>query len=264
MFRTERFQWRSPENGKVKLSWVAPEIIDFSGYIIYRKSFGSDYERIKLVGKTATSYTDNTLLKEGDIYYYQIKAYYQESATESAPAMNVDDPKLNYVVINKTAIPTHLTGTVQGGEMLLEWNPAMNAETYNVYRNGEKIAAEIADNFFTASLDASITAFTFHVTGVKNGVESSASNKVHHGNVGVGENSIVDLQVYPNPTHGKVIVEADGLVSVVVYDVLGQEIMQSNATDNVATLNLSGLQSGVYFIKADALTGSSIQKIILN
>lgn len=252
------------ENGKVKLSWVAPEIIDFSGYIIYRKSFGSDYERIKLVGKTATSYTDNTLLKEGDFYYYQIKAYYQESATESAPAMNVDDPKLNYVVINKTAIPTHLMGTVQGGEMLLEWNPAMNAETYNVYCNGEKIANEIADNFFTASLDASITAFTFHVTGVKNCVESSASNKVHHGNVGVGENSIVDLQVYPNPTHGKVFVEADGLVSVVVYDVLGQEIMQSNATDNVATLNLSGLQSGVYFIKADALTGSSIQKIILN
>ena len=79
-----------------------------------------------------------------------------------------------------------------------------------------------------------------------------------------GENSINDLQVYPNPTHGKVFVEADDLVSVVVYDVLGQEIMQSNATDNVATLNLSGLQSGVYFIKADALTGSSIQKIILN
>ena len=252
------------ETGKVKLSWVAPEIIDFSGYIIYRKSFGSDYERIKLVGKTVTSYTDNTLLKAGNFYYYQIKAYYQESATESAPAMNVDDPKLNYVEINKTAIPTHLTGTVQGGEMLLEWNPALNAETYNVYRNGEKIADEIADNFFTASLDASITAFTFHVTGVKNGVESSASNKVHHGNVGVGENSIVDLQVYPNPTHGKISVEADGLVSVVVYDVLGQEIMQSNASDNAATLNLSGLQSGVYFIKADALTGSSIQKIILN
>lgn len=252
------------ENGRVKLTWTAPEVEGFSGYIIYRKSFGTEYERIKLATSNSTSYTDNKTLKEGDIYCYQIVAYYQESATESAPAMNVDDPKLNYVVINKTAIPTHLVGTVQGNEMLLEWDAALNAETYNVYCNGEKVAAEIADNYFTASLDGENTAFTFHVTGVKNGVESSASNKVYHGNVGVGENSIVDLQVYPNPTDGKVIVEANGLVSVAVYDVLGQEVMQAYAADNAVTLNLSGLQSGVYFVKANTATGNSIQKIILN
>lgn len=258
-FRAEILQ-----NGKVKLTWEAPEIAGYSGYIIYRKVFGGDYEKIKLASQNATSYNDNTNLKEGEIYYYQIKAYYQESSSESAPAMNADDPKLNYVAINKTAIPMHLTGTAQGNEMLLEWDAAQNADTYNVYRNGEMIASEITDNFQTVSLDSDITAFTFYVTGVKNSVESSASNKVNYGNVGISESNMADMKVYPNPSNGKVSVEAEGLVSVAVYDILGQEVMQNSVSDNAITLNLNGLQSGVYFIKASTATGNSIQKIILN
>ena len=252
------------ENGKVKLTWTAPEMAGFSGYIIYRKVFGGDYERIKLVSQNSTSYNDNTNLKVGEIYYYQIKAYYQESSSESAPAMNADNPKLNYVIINKTAIPTNLTGTAQGDEMFLEWDIARNADSYNVYRNGEMIASEITDNFQTVSLDGEITAFTFYVTGVKNGVESSASNKVYYGNVGISESNIADLKIYPNPSNGKVSVEAEGLVSVAVYDILGQEVMQTNVDGNAVTLNLTDLQSGVYFIKASTAIGNSIQKIILN
>ena len=252
------------ENGKVKLTWSTPEMAGYSGYIIYRKVFGGDYERIKLVNQNSTSYNDNTNLKVGEIYYYQIKAYYQESSSESAPAMNADNPKLNYVIINKTAIPTNLTGTAQGDEMFLEWDIARNADSYNVYRNGEMIASEITDNFQTVSLDGEITAFTFYVTGVKNGVESSASNKVYYGNVGISESNISDLKIYPNPSNGKVSVEAEGLVSVAVYDILGQEVMQTNVDGNAVTLNLTDLQSGVYFIKASTAIGNSIQKIILN
>ena len=258
------------DNGKTKLTWATPETDNLSGYIVYRKAFGEDYAKIKLVGPNSNSYNDNAILPTGTFYYYQIKAYYQESATESAPAMNAEDPKLNYVVVNKTAIPTHLTGTLQeNNEMLLEWDPAYNADSYNVYLNENPIAQEITDNFFSATMNGETTAYsfyvTFYVTGIKNGVESSASNKVHYGSVNVSENSSIDLQIYPNPTDGKIFVEANGLISVTVYDILGQEIMQqSDASGNAVTLNLSGLQSGVYFIKANTATGNSIQKIILN
>ena len=101
------------QNGKVKLTWSAPESDNFSGYIVYRRTFGDEYAKIKLAGANSTSYTDNTNLQAGTIYYYQIRAFYQESNSESAPAMNTDDPKLNYIEINKTAIPMHLTGTLQ-------------------------------------------------------------------------------------------------------------------------------------------------------
>ena len=74
-------------NHKIKLLWEKPNPADgLSGYYLYRK-FGQDgtYERIKLVGANATSYTDNTANQEGD-YYYKLYAYYGTLDCTSAPA----------------------------------------------------------------------------------------------------------------------------------------------------------------------------------
>ena len=72
---------------KIKLKWEKPEPFDgLSGYYLYRK-FGEDgeYSRIKLLGASATSYTDNSATQEGD-YYYKIYARYNDLECTSAPA----------------------------------------------------------------------------------------------------------------------------------------------------------------------------------
>ena len=72
---------------KIKLTWDKPEIADgLSGYYLYRKR-GDDgtYERIKLLGANATSYTDNTANVQGD-YYYRLYAYYSATDCTSSPA----------------------------------------------------------------------------------------------------------------------------------------------------------------------------------
>ena len=73
---------------KIKLHWERPELGEgLSGYYLFRK-FGEDgtYERIKLLSSSATSYTDNSAVQEGD-YYYQLYAVYQElDDCISAPA----------------------------------------------------------------------------------------------------------------------------------------------------------------------------------
>ena len=72
---------------KIKLKWDRPEPSDgLSGYYLYRK-FGQDgtYERIKLIGASATSYTDNSANQQGD-YYYKLYAYYSGLDCISAPA----------------------------------------------------------------------------------------------------------------------------------------------------------------------------------
>lgn len=64
-------------NYKIKLKWEKPEPSDgLSGYFVYRK-FGEDgtYERVKLLGASATNYTDNSATQLGD-YYYQLYAVY--------------------------------------------------------------------------------------------------------------------------------------------------------------------------------------------
>ena len=83
---------------KIKLKWDKPEPHDgLSGYYLFRK-FGEDgtYERIKLLGASATSYTDNSANQEGD-YYYKLYAYYGDLDCTSSPAYWIYDHNQFYL-----------------------------------------------------------------------------------------------------------------------------------------------------------------------
>ncbi|MDP1677047.1 MAG: T9SS type A sorting domain-containing protein [Bacteroidota bacterium] len=78
------------------------------------------------------------------------------------------------------------------------------------------------------------------------------------------------LQNYPNPFNPSTKIDfsilADGLVSLKVYNLLGQEVativnQQLNAGKHIATFNASNLSSGVYFYKIEAGTFTSIKKM---
>lgn len=72
-------------NYKVKLLWEAPGNSEgLTGYFIYRKPEGGEYERIKLANASSTSYTDN-IHDEGH-YYYRICAFYNATDCTSSPA----------------------------------------------------------------------------------------------------------------------------------------------------------------------------------
>ncbi len=84
---------------KIKLRWNKPVPSDgLSGYYLFRK-FGEDgeYTRIKLLGASATYYTDNSATQEGD-YYYKLYAYYGGAMDcTSAPASWIGDPNQFYL-----------------------------------------------------------------------------------------------------------------------------------------------------------------------
>ena len=85
---------------KIKLFWDRPEVsTGLSGYYLYRKD-GDDgtYERIRLLGSSTTSYTDNTANVEGN-YYYRLYAYYGAIDCTSAPASLKDDPTKFYLKV---------------------------------------------------------------------------------------------------------------------------------------------------------------------
>ena len=85
-------------NYKIKLTWSKPENAEgLSGYYLFRK-LGEDaeYERIKLLNSSATSYTDNTANVQGD-YYYRLYAYYSATDCTSSPASVKYDPNLFYL-----------------------------------------------------------------------------------------------------------------------------------------------------------------------
>ena len=83
--------------------------------------------------------------------------------------------------------------------------------------------------------------------------------------LGPGETAIDSIDLFPNPTMKDInIFSPDAyLLNLEVFDLMGRKISQKiEETKNTYTLNLSGLKTGVYFIKIDTDKGSVTKKII--
>jgi hypothetical protein len=84
---------------------------------------------------------------------------------------------------------------------------------------------------------------------------------VRFSNLSVGEN-VGMVGLYPNPTNGQLTIEAEEMMSVIVYDLVGQCLMQMPAEDGQITLDMSQLQNGVYLIKVSTANGSAMQRVV--
>ena len=79
-------------------------------------------------------------------------------------------------------------------------------------------------------------------------------------------------EAYPNPfnpsTSVNVYVPADGVVSLSVYNVMGQEVAtlhsgNMSAGSHTVTWNASDMTSGMYFVRAESSAGVAVQKVML-
>ncbi len=81
--------------------------------------------------------------------------------------------------------------------------------------------------------------------------------------LGVKDNDIAGLKVYPNPvTNGKLFITTDSNVekTVAIYDVLGKQVVNTKATDFVSVSNLKG---GVYIVKITEEGKTATRKLVI-
>lgn len=72
-----------------------------------------------------------------------------------------------------------------------------------------------------------------------------------------------NFKYYPNPVvNNLIIVSANTITSVEVYNILGQQILLQHANDKTISVDLKQLTSGTYFVKVKNQNTSSIVKII--
>ena len=70
-----------------------------------------------------------------------------------------------------------------------------------------------------------------------------------------------DIRVYPNPTHGQVTIEAEGMSRVTVLNTLGQTIYDSPTDTDQTVLNLSQYDAGLYLIRISSEKGISVKRV---
>lgn len=81
---------------------------------------------------------------------------------------------------------------------------------------------------------------------------------------GVDEQEIPDVQVYPNPTKGTLTIEAEGIESIRLMDMLGQVLeMNEYGRANSATLHLNGYAPSVYLLEIKTNNGMVNKRVML-
>jgi hypothetical protein len=69
------------------------------------------------------------------------------------------------------------------------------------------------------------------------------------------------ISVYPNPTNSRININSDfNINSIEVYDVQGRVL--ETVLGNSKTLDISGKQNGIYFLKITTDKGNKIEKIV--
>lgn len=155
----------------------------------------------------------------------------------------------------------------EAGVLSLKWDIVAEASSYNIYRDNEFLV-NVKENTYkdTTTYDFK-KIYCYTVTAISaSGVESEKSNESCEqplACVGLEElNS--SLNIYPNPVNDNLYIEADvEIEDVVVYDVFGRQ--QDNRTtrqqDN-ATIDVSKLDAGVYFVKIKTAEGEIVKRIV--
>ncbi|MDI1257624.1 MAG: T9SS type A sorting domain-containing protein [Flavobacterium sp.] len=81
--------------------------------------------------------------------------------------------------------------------------------------------------------------------------------------LGIADNQKNSFVAYPNPTHDILNVSAEeNISSIKIYNMLGQEILNSNGGNNLVQLNISSFAKGTYLLKAATDNGVKTINII--
>ena len=87
------------------------------------------------------------------------------------------------------------------------------------------------------------------------------------GVTGIGNTSAGEVEMYPNPATDQIIIsinaEQFSTTLVTIIDTKGNVVMENRMEDAQATLNISSLESGIYFVKVDSDQFNKITKLIV-
>lgn len=170
--------------------------------------------------------------------------------------------------------PTDLAGeySYQDGHngALISWNCTYDPQKYKVYRSNDGVEyQEIATventehQYFDASGNGT---FYYQVTAYNSYCESTPAltsddeDFIMVNVLSVEENSI-NARIYPNPTNGVIVIEAELIGNVSVFNVVGQKVFEQNIAENQHVIDMKQFGNGIYMIRIETANGSMIQKI---
>ena len=144
---------------------------------------------------------------------------------------------------------------------LISWAAAENAVSYNIFRNNDETA--LANISTTSYVDMNgQQGDTYYIVTICQYGESDPSESVQAIQTGIDGISI-SVELYPNPTDGKFMIECDEMVTVEIFNLVGQIVERVEANSNAITIDASAWTNGVYNVRITTDNASIIVKQIV-
>ena len=138
-------------------------------------------------------------------------------------------------------------------------------ESVNIYFNGDKIKSNIeGTTYFHENPTGEEHCYKIEVN-CSEGVVSPFSNEICIPGVGVNENGeAAKFTVYPNPASKMVTVQSNTTINTIqIFNILGQEVYSTAVHSDKFNINISNLNSGLFFVRIHTATGSQDGKLII-
>lgn len=149
-----------------KVSWAKNKEMDLAGYRVYRRLKGTSYPAKPIATTTATSYTDTTVPKDGNVYYYEVRAYDKAGNVSTG---STDQPVTTIAV----TAPAGLTAQGTDAAIVLSWQPVPGAVRYNLKSDGQTVRSVTATSFSDTTVKRSEKR-TYQVAAVDGAGRTSA------------------------------------------------------------------------------------------
>jgi len=150
--------------------------------------------------------------------------------------------------------------------VLLMWSEpesSLPVLEYQIYRNEEFLTSITSTSFLDENLP--IGNYEYYVVAhYEMGCVADSSNHVKvEIEVGIDEYLQPNFTIIPNPATNQITISsATPFHSVEIINFLGQTVVSQSAVGNIATINISNLNNGIYFVRVDFEGGGSVRKLV--
>ena len=219
-----------------------------------------------LTTTSSTEYTDNNI-ELGVNYCYNVRTYCGDGNfsgfSEEACAQVGEKPCDAPTNLNAT-IEQNAEGFDYNFKVTMTWDKLSNANSYIIYLDGEMLDST-TENSFVKGFDEEGT-HSFTVASVCENGESEESEKFEFEIKGEYVSELSNnFQVYPNPVDDVLFINTnENIIEVNVYNVVGMMMPIANSQQPTVTIDMSGYNSGIYFVEIKTEIENSIIRIIKN
>ena len=257
--------WTNPENDLNGQPLGAFNVYVYRNYELVYQTEGTKGQRMNIVDDNlAEGYYQYSVIAEND-YGFNQKAYAYVLVGDKCDIIfelsddGGDGWKGACISVTDESGQRIAKVTMESGSELTVVLPLLKQNLNFIWNQGWYHTSEFDTDFECSFVIKNGDDEVLYTSGEHfNGIFLTYDN--HCSGANVNEISESNVNLYPNPTSGILNIEGEGNMTISVMNMLGQKVMEMNATDKVI-IDLNGCESGIYMVKVKTDNGTVTKKV---